>query len=261
MIMLDEKLMQRIVDYLDGKLDQEGQEQLQNELATKGFDLTELTDLEKLSTQLDRLPKPQPSEEMSEKFYRRLDQSAYSVKQTFWQGLELRRRAPQIAYAMLLVIFGFILGNWARDDSSYRNELFALSSDVRQMKQVVSLTLIQHPSPVERLKAINDMSHAPLNGHAIINVLLHTFNTDPNTNVRLAALDALQSYIGEPEVWEGLIQAYAFQRSPIVQLALTDLMVKSGEREAAQSIQMLLRSKDLNVIVRQKLEQSLNKLI
>ena len=259
--MLDDKLIQEVVDYLDGQLDEPAQRELRKKLDRLGYDLNELSDLQYLQNKLKRLPVAQLRESMSDSFYKQLDSYNRFNLKIWWHSLEIRRRAPQLAYAALLLICGWIAGYWMSSERSSSDELSLLTAEVRQMKQMVSLTLIQHPSPVERLKAVNKLSMEPQSGPTVVDALLYTLNTDPNNNVRLAAIDALSSFIEQPHVRQGLIQSFSAQKSPIVQLTLADLMAAAGEKAARQPIEMLLLRNDLNIFLRRGLERNLNKLI
>lgn len=258
--MLDDRVIQEIIDYLDGRLDRTQQVKLRKKLDRLGYDLDELSDLQDLYDKLDRLPAVYPSGEMSDFFYNRLDARNHTRLKTWWHNLGIRRRLPQFAFAMLLGISGWVVGYSMSRDKSYSEELSLLTAEVRQMKQMVSLTLIQHPSPVERLKAVSRLTAAPSTGQNEIDALLVTLNTDPNPNVRLAAIDALSSFIEQPRVRQGLVQSILLQKSPVVLLTLAELLVTAREKEARQPIEILLLRNDLNIFLRRGLEINLDKL-
>jgi hypothetical protein len=95
----------------------------------------------------------------------------------------------------------------------------------------------------------------------VAEALLTTLNNDPNVNVRLVTLDALVRFARDPLVREGLIKSIAQQDSPLMQSAIADVMVKLQEKGSVQSLQELLRKKDINEMVRKKIEQSIHRLI
>jgi hypothetical protein len=85
-------------------------------------------------------------------------------------------------------------------------------------------------------------------------------NNDPNINVRLAAADALYLFYNSPKVREGIIQSLTRQDSPILQVALVDLLVSVQERQALDSFKKLVAANQLDPKVRQKLEQGIKEL-
>jgi HEAT repeat protein len=79
-------------------------------------------------------------------------------------------------------------------------------------------------------------------------------------NVRLAAVDALRNFTGNPVGRKGLVQALAKQDSPLVQIAILDQIVEVHEKSAVSAVQFLLSSNDLNPEVRQRAQWALKQL-
>ena len=73
----------------------------------------------------------------------------------------------------------------------------------------------------------------------IVSVLVKTLNSDPNTNVRLAALDALSKFSREDGVCKSLIESLATQKDPIIQIALIQLMVKMKEKSIVKQLEKI----------------------
>jgi len=86
-------------------------------------------------------------------------------------------------------------------------------------------------------------------------------NTDTNVNVRLAAVTSLSKYVDNPKVREGLILSITKQESPLVQIALAELMVTLKEQKSIDSMETLLQKPDINSAVKQKLEESIKQII
>jgi HEAT repeat protein len=83
---------------------------------------------------------------------------------------------------------------------------------------------------------------------------------DPNVNVRLAAVDALQQFAGDAMVRKGLLRSLAEQKSPLVQIELITLMVDLKEKESVPVLKQLLEKQELNSDVRESAERGLQKL-
>lgn len=95
----------------------------------------------------------------------------------------------------------------------------------------------------------------------MIDALLATLNNDPNVNVRLSTLDALTHLANHPEVRQGLIQSISQQDSPLMQLAIADLMLKLQEKRSVSQLKELLKQKNLDHSVRDKISQTIKILI
>ena len=170
-----------------------------------------------------------------------------------WQN-----RVFRAATWTLLFISGLGLGYWMNNGNSSDQQLDSLQSEVHQMREMLMLNMLKQPSAVDRLKAVSlstQLSHADT---TVISALLQTVNHDPNTNVRLVAIEALLQFIDHPEVRSGLIRAIPNQDSPLVQLALAESMVAMKEKQSIHAFKELLESKSIDTEVREQLEESLD---
>ena len=139
-------------------------------------------------------------------------------------------------------------------------QLEALTAQVHEMREIMMISLLQNPSASERLRAVSYTSEIRKVNPDIAAALLATLNNDPNVNVRLTTLEALTHFARDPVVREGLIQSILQQDSPLVQAALADAMLKLQEKRAIQPFKKLLQQKDLNGMVRVKIEQTITRL-
>ncbi|MDD1428166.1 HEAT repeat domain-containing protein [Dolichospermum sp. ST_sed9] len=78
----------------------------------------------------------------------------------------------------------------------------------------------------------------------IVDALLHTMNSDPNTNVRLAALEALAKFHGEPYVKKQLTAALKKQKDPMVQVELIRVLTNMKQTSILTELEKLV--KDVN---------------
>ena len=125
-----------------------------------------------------------------------------------------------------------------------------------QAPQIVSARLAMEEARGRLLGASLRFQENP----EITGALLETLGQDPNVNVRLAALDALSKRLGEPAVRSGLIRALDKQTSPLMQLALVDVVVESDIRESEGALRQLLRQPGVNETVKKRVEEALHQL-
>jgi hypothetical protein len=172
---------------------------------------------------------------------------------------------PRFAFGLLLVIIGltagYLLHRPGQTSISYNRQIDSLSLQVSEMKQMMMLSLLQNPSASQRIRAVAYTEEISNVDNKVIDALLTTLNEDPNVNVRLMCLEALVKLSYEPMVRAGLVQSISLQESPLVQSAIADVMVKLQEKSSVQSLQKLLNKKDLNQMVKLKIEESIHKLI
>jgi HEAT repeats len=80
-------------------------------------------------------------------------------------------------------------------------------------------------SPASRISAVSAAGQLQDPGIDVVNALVQTLNSDPNSNVRLAALDGLARFYRENYVRQQLVAALKKQQDPLVQITLINLLV------------------------------------
>jgi HEAT repeat protein len=94
----------------------------------------------------------------------------------------------------------------------------------------------------------------------LLKALLEALNHDPNTNVRLASLDALEKFTRNKDVRQALVNSIRQQDSPLVQIALIDSLVHIQDRGAADELRKLTQDRALNSAVQERARWGLQKL-
>jgi hypothetical protein len=91
-------------------------------------------------------------------------------------------------------------------------------------RQVMFAKLNNSESPSQRIMGAEQAYKLQKTDKDIVDVLIKTMNSDPNTNVRLAALDALSRFNRIAYVKQQLISALKIQKDPMVQIGLIQLL-------------------------------------
>jgi hypothetical protein len=117
---------------------------------------------------------------------------------------------------------------------------------------LVTLSLLEQQSASERLRGVDYSSRVDQSDTQVLAALLHAVNHDANVNVRLAAVDALRKFAGNPAVKGSLDQSLVKQDSPLVQLALIDFIVDQRDKGALPSLTALERSPTADKNVKEK---------
>ena len=144
--------------------------------------------------------------------------------------------------------------------SSDTAQIAAMRSEVHDLREMVSLSLMQQQSASERIKGVSWTDRIDQPSDQIVASLLDTLMHDPNVNVRLATIDALERYASRDDVRRGTIEAVDHQLSPLVQIALIDFMVKTNERESVPTLRRLAMDPQADSTVRSRAQWGLQQL-
>jgi len=128
------------------------------------------------------------------------------------------------------------------------------------MKQLVTLSLLQQQSASDRLRGVEWSYRLAPPDEQVLSALLRALDSDPNVNVRLAAVDALHQFGADSAVRKGLLRSLEVQRSPLVQFELINLMVDLKEKGSVPVLKELSQRQDLDPTVRERAEWGLQKL-
>ena len=217
----------------------------------------ELSRIGALWQSLDLLPLEEPAGRVRERFYEMLG--------SYRQGLaSAEARKPhlwrQFSAVSALLAVGLGMGYGMRGNGQAPAEVTQLREEVASMRQLVALSLMQQQSASERLRGVSWAYQAEPSDREVLEALLTAVNHDTNVNVRLAAVDALRRFSASPETRRAVVEALPSQTTPLVQVALIDLLVDFKEREAAGALKTLAANREANDGVRQQARWALEKL-
>jgi hypothetical protein len=129
-------------------------------------------------------------------------------------------------------------------------EIHALRDEVRSLSRLVTLSLLKQDSASERLRGVSFGREAGRGDDRVLQALLDTLRHDPDVNVRLAAVDALAPALGQPAVRGQLVLEVGAQRSPMVQIALIDMLLARDRAGTQRQLLDLTASPSLDATVR-----------
>jgi hypothetical protein len=258
-------------DYLTGDLDAKAVEAIQNHVTTCTNCRSELEELTGTWTQLGILPEEHPGANLRKNFYTMLESYRQGLESSplrkffdFFKikniGEKLWPRRPifQLAAVMVFLIMGFSIGYFMRHNNNQNTlEITRLHQENQSFRQQLTVSLLNQSSPSQRLKGLMWSRQLENPADETLDTLLDTLNHDPNVNVRLTAVDALYLFSDHPKVKQGLVQSLQKQTSPLVQIALIDLLVEMREKQAIKSLKQLLEKNKLNPEVKERAQLSL----
>jgi len=265
-----EEYQELFTDWLDDQLPADKRAKLEQHLTECPACREELAVIQHAWDIMGEFKAPEPSAAMKVNFQAMLDDYKQTVqeKQNVWTNLRERfnsfwQMQPKLSlsYGLMIALICFGTAFWFVHNNKQEQQLQALTSQVHELKQTMMLALLDNPSASERIRGVsytNDIKHVD---KQVIDALLATLNNDPNVNVRLSTLDALTRLANHPEVRQGLIQSITEQDSPLMQSAIADVMLKLQEKGSVKSFKQLLKQKNLDHSVRDKISQTISSLI
>jgi HEAT repeat protein len=128
------------------------------------------------------------------------------------------------------------------------------------MRQQVALSLLSRPSATERIQGIGYSAEVTDPNDTTLAALFKAVDTDPNPNVRLAAVDALYLFRDRPGVRESLVRSLSVQSYPLVQVSLIDFLVDVRETRAVEALKGLIEAGELTPEVKKRAEQGLKQI-
>jgi anti-sigma factor RsiW len=187
--------------------------------------------------------------------HRRKRTSAWNWNVFHW----LRSPVGAVAWTAALLAIGVFAGLRLAGPKPPSLDLAAMQSELASMKQLVVLSMLQQQSASARLEGITWSTRDLQLDPQVLSALLHTLRYDASVDVRLAALDALSRHGRQPQVHKAILDSLQ-QQSPLVQVALIDLLLEWRDPDAAQRLQALQQAPNLNPTVRQRVEWAKSKL-
>ena len=260
-----DKIQERFADYLTGDLDEAGRAEIQAHIAACPACREDLENLTLAWAKLGVLPEEQPTNAVRSRFYAMLEdyktaQTPAAAKVRIRDWFTFRRPAFAASFSALLLLIGLGAG-WLLSRAGIGGPGYAsLSREAQDMRQQAALSLLNQPSAAARLQGVSYSSEVKDPKPTTLEALFKAVDTDPNPNVRLAAVDALYLFRERPGVRERLVQSLSTQSYPLVQVALIDFLVEVREAKAIDALKKLIDSGELTPDVKQRAEQGLKQI-
>jgi len=185
------------------------------------------------------LPQAEPPARLRRGFYDELekaDSRNLSARIRAWLGLS--GKAGWVTAAACLLVGFAVARIGVAPDTSASDRLAALEQNIAQLNRELVLDRLQDDDPGTRLLGVYDAGGLAQHDDVIAQALLVRASQDSSKSVRSAAIDALGPQLGSAKVGDELMSLLENAESPIVQLALTDMVLRNGNR---QQLDELLR--------------------
>lgn len=238
-----ERLEGLLIDFIDGRLTESERKEVK-ELLGNDADVRLLYEqLKQVTTAMDRSSELNPGTRLYSGFQRMLKEeiahaNAPKQRQVFFTPALFRAAA-----AVLLVAAGVAIGYYVNQYNIQQQKIAEVEAENKKLKEEMLANMENPSSASERMKAVSTAVSFSGNELSldddVVDALVKTMNEDKNTNVRLAALDALSKFDQEPKVRRALVASLAKQNDPIVQIALIQLMVRLKEKGVLKDLRRI----------------------
>ncbi len=117
-----------------------------------------------------------------------------------------------------------------------------LAEIIRGKKMVQFAGFKNMASAAERINALSAVRSVKNTGNEVVNSLVDVLNTDPNANVRLAALDGLARFYRDDYTRKKLLLSLKKQTDPVVQIALIGLLTRMRESGIVAELEKMVQN-------------------
>jgi len=166
----------------------------------------------------------------------------------------------RFAMAAGLLLAGMLGGHYWPRTVAGNPEMAQLREQVEDLHRMVAISMLQQQSPSARMRGVSYSEKIAQPDPRVLDALLQAVNHDGNINVRLSAVDALQKFASGPEVALAMVDSIAQQESPLVQIALIDMLVQLDARGAAPGLARISKDMRMDEMVRQRAAWALHKM-
>ncbi len=260
-----ERIREQIPEVLAGRLDKNAREQLVEHLEGCAGCRAEVAELnavwrgmENLKAESDDAPQAAAKARFHEVV------AAYEAGMAAAQTGGARvvkfpsRPTWQIAMAAGLLAAGIFAGRYLTGGGGGNTEMAQLKGQVEGLRQMVALSMLQGQSPSARMRGVTYSEQISQPDRQVRDALL--VNHDSNVNVRLSAVDALQKFSADSELTRAMVDSIPAQDTPLVQIALIDMLVQLNARGATEDLGKLAKNMQLDEMVRQRAAWAMHKM-
>lgn len=195
----------------------------------------------KLWDALSAIETEEPSQNLRQGFYQKLEQASRpTLVSNLRDLLGFSGNAGWITATACLIAgigAGQMLG--ATDTETGGTRLAALEQNVSMLNRSLILDRLENDSAGKRLQGVMDAASIAGGDTEVTNALLRRATEERVHSVRAAAIDVLGRQLGAPAIGQKIMDSIQEADSPLVQLALIDLVLRNGNQEQIEQLLQL----------------------
>ena len=267
-----EEIQGLLIEYIDRSLNEQDSIIIEEHLSSCEICSKEAEEIESLFLGLNDIELEEPSENLRINFNNMINSFSLSmgngVKLSLHEKLFSwidywwpKRPVIQFAVTVSVLIIGLAMGLNMNIGNESEKEIAELKTDVNHLRQTVMSSLLNQSSVTERINGLTMTGRLENVDSQFHSTLLLLLNSDSDVNVRLAAINALSKYADNPYVRQELVKSLDLQSSPLVQIALIDLLSSIQEYDSYPTLMRMIENPDTNAPVKKRAKKALTRLV
>jgi HEAT repeats len=234
-----EKLESMLIDYIDGNLGEAEVKLIEAELAQNEEARKLQGELTEVMEKMNNASQLIPGGALKNSFEQFLEREI--AKKTEAKTVVMFPMFYRVAASIALLMVVGVAAYWIHKDQQNQERIAEIEKELEANKRVMMAMLENDLSASQRMQGVSVAFEMAKPDDEIVNVLIKTMNYDPNTNVRLAALDALGKFSNDKDVRKALIESLSTQKDPVIQIALIQQMVKMKEKTVIKQLERMTK--------------------
>ena len=260
-----------IIEYIDGALNDEEARSVDEHLSSCEACSAEMESIKSTLCMLDSFEMEEPSVNLKRNFRSMIDSYSLGMnnKKISWhesignwiESWWPKRPVVQFMTTVAVLIIGLVTGLSINDKTAPNNEIVQLKTDMNQLNRVVMTSLLNQSSAADRISGLSRTSELKNVDTPFYATLLLLLNSDPNVNVRMAAVNALTNFADNEYVKRELVISLGLQSSPLVQIALIDLLAAIKETDSSSTLIRMINNPEVEKHVKERARKALKQFI
>jgi hypothetical protein len=179
-----------------------------------------------------------------------------SVRSPAWLSL-------RVAAAMLFALLagGLVGRQFSVPETSDERALGEVREELRDVREMLALSLLQHGIASNRIKGASSAAQLADPRADVLDALVDALLHDPNVNVRLASVRALERFNGRQSIRDGVAQALRNEQSPLVTMSLISYVVEAKDVTAIEALRSVSEDRERDAGVREMAAQGIARLL
>ena len=266
-MMKKKHIIEQLPDYLDGHLSEEENQKVALHLAACETCSQEAISLKQLFEAFEKEESKVPPLTIKTKFLDQLEAEKHSLpkiislnKKSTSKRKTLISNLLKVAASILLLFGAFLAGTYRAKENSSK-EIASLTEEKQEFRQTAMLSLMENESASKRIQGVNYIEGFKEPDVAIVKALTDRMLYDKNTNVRLAAVEALQNFADSEMVKNGFIEALKIEKDPSIQITIIHTLADIHEKKAIEPMRRLLQQEETQPFIKNQIESILPNII
>ncbi len=233
-----EQLESMLIDYIDGKLNSVDKHMIEQELLRNAATFKLYEELKTVIQAMAQSSLMEPTPKLQSSFS---DMLAQEIRQTPKKTVLFTPVFYRVAAAIAFIVISAGMVYMINEYKNQQAELARIQAEHQKLLAMIGDSY----SPAQRLLGVKAAySKAGVDGE-IIAVLIKTMNEDPNSNVRLAAIEGLNKFNHDPGVRSALISSILKQTDPVVQITLIQVAIELNDKAALEPLQQVVKKEEV----------------